>query len=88
LSVDGAALELPENVSPPSSRLLLLDLQCRDEPSGDVVLRVEVRSLSVSSTGRQRIGVMFVNVNSLERQFLADKIKRTADMANVTRSHR
>ena len=82
LSRDGAALELPENVSAPSSRLLLLDLQCGDEPPGDFVLRAEVRSFSLSPNGHHRIGVMFANVNSLERQFLADTIKRTAEMAN------
>jgi len=82
LSLDGAALEFPENVSVPRSRLLLLDLQCGDKPPGDVVLRADVRSLSFSPNGHHRIGVMFVNVNSLERQFLADTIKRTAETAS------
>jgi hypothetical protein len=82
LSRDGAALELPENVSAPCSRLLLLDLQCGDKPPGDVVLRAEVRSLSVSPNGHHRIGVMFLNVSSLERQFLADTIERMAEIAS------
>ena len=45
-------------------------------------VRADVRSLSFAPNGHHRIGVMFVNVNSVERQFLADMIKRTAEMAN------
>ena len=81
LSVHGAALELPEHVSAPTSRLLLLDLQCGDDPPGDVVLRAEVRSVSVSENGRPRLGAVFINANSLERRFLADAVQRTADRA-------
>jgi hypothetical protein len=78
LSLDGAGLELPENVSAPTSRLILLDLECCEERPGDVALRADVRSLSFAANGQHRVGVMFVNVNSVERQFLADVIKRTA----------
>ncbi len=87
LSIDGAALELPENVSVPRSRLLLLDLQYGDEPPGDVVLRADVRSLSFSPNGRHRIGVMFVNVTYVECQFLENTVKRMAEMAHRTRTN-
>ena len=82
LSLDGAALELPENGYAPRSRLILLDLQDGEQPPGDVALRADVRSLSFAPNGHHRVGVMFVNVNSVERQFLADVIKRTAEIAN------
>ena len=78
LSVHGAALELPEDASSPTSRLILLDVQCGETPPGDVVLRADVRSLSFAPNGRHRIGVMFVNVNSVEREFLSGVIKRNS----------
>ena len=78
LSVDGAALELPEDAPSPTSRLILLDVQCGETPPGDVVLRADVRSLCFAPNGRHRIGVMFVNVNSVEREFLSGVIKRNS----------
>ena len=79
VSPDGAALELPENVHAPRSRLIFLELAWRDDPSGGVVLRADVRSLSFAPNGHHRIGVMFVNVTSVERHFLVTMIKHTAE---------
>jgi hypothetical protein len=79
VSLDGAALELPEDGYAPRSRLIFLELQCGDEPPSSVVLRADVRSLSFATNGHHRIGVMFVNVTSVERQFLVTMIKRTAE---------
>ena len=81
VSLDGAALELPENVYAPRSRLIFLELLWGDETSGGVALRADVRSLSFAPNGHHRVGVMFVNVTSLEHQFLVDMIKRSAEMS-------
>ena len=81
VSLDGAALELPENINAPRSRLIFLELLWGDETSGGVALRADVRSLSFAPNGHHRVGVMFVNVTSLEHQFLVDMIKRSAEMS-------
>jgi hypothetical protein len=80
VSLDGAALELPENVSTPRSRLLFLELGCGEETSS-VALRADVRSLSFAPNGHHRIGVMFVNVTSIEHQYLVNMIARSAEVA-------
>ena len=81
VSLDGAALELPENAYAPRSRLIFLALQCGEESPAGIALRADVRSLSFAANGRHRIGVMFVNVTSVEHRFLVDMIKRSAESA-------
>jgi hypothetical protein len=82
VSLQGAALELPENAYAPRSRLIFLELWDREETSGGVSLRADVRSLSFARNGRHRIGVMFVNVTSVEHQFLVNTIRRSVDTAS------
>jgi hypothetical protein len=81
VSLQGAALELPENAYAPRSRLIFLELRDGEETPDGVALRADVRSLSFARNGRHRIGVMFVNVTSVEHQFLVGMIKRSSAMA-------
>ena len=86
VSLNGAALELPENAYAPRSRLIFLELQWGAETRG-VALRADVRSLTFGPNGRHRIGVMFVNVTSVEHQFLLDMIERSGEIPRDRGAH-
>ena len=87
VSVDGAALELPANASAPRSRLIFLELRGGEGQTGGVVLRADVRSLSFASNGHHRIGVMFVNVTSVEQRFLVEMINRSAEASDASETN-
>lgn len=81
VSLDGAALELPEGVDAPARRIIHLELsQHRDEHlPGAIELLVEIRNSGPEADGNRRLGVKFATaLSDLERRFIEASIYRTA----------